>query len=63
MVLPPYVSQKLREWLNTLEGREQLAAQRFADGMPPGRLAEMNYKKEGRKLMSVKDGTDPKIVW
>lgn len=28
-----HVSQKLREWANTLEGRAQLAAQRFADGI------------------------------
>jgi thermosome len=28
-----YVSLKLREWANSLEGRAQLAAQRFADGI------------------------------
>lgn len=37
-----YVSLKLREWANSLEGRSQLAAQRFADGIEtiPLTLAE-----------------------
>jgi chaperonin GroEL (HSP60 family) len=28
-----YVAHKVREWANTLEGRAQLAAQKFADGI------------------------------
>lgn len=60
-----HVASKLREWTNSLEGRPQLAAQRFAEGLEsiPLVLAENAGMDPLDTQVQLRSKTSSKAVW